>query len=409
MFVKTGSLNNEVYDICFAKKMNRTTPMLISEWLEGHLSCKQIIMVTDSHVPEVHGQTMDNIRLYLMNTHEISIRYHVVAEGEGSKSLKEVERLWNYMAESCFSRGDLLLAFGGGMIGDLVGFCAATYLRGVAFIQVPTTLLSQIDSSVGGKVAINLSYGKNLVGQFYNPERVIIDVSYLSTLGDDVFQDGLGELMKYALMGEGTLISWLLEYKNISSIRTVLSKSPSELEHIVQRCLEIKRAVVEKDFKEVKERKYLNLGHTLGHAIEQAMNYKLGHGYCVVLGLWWIGDIGWKVCSERLMGECDRMMLERCEEGYKRFKALMCDLMNRYGFDLQLMVKPEELLPYLLQDKKRVKSDIQMILPRFDVWATFNGGFSDCDENVLVVLDRYLEIVQVPIERLESWLGELDL
>lgn len=409
MFVKTISNDNENYDICFVQRLNTTVETLISDWLERHLNCKRVMIVTDSYVAEVQNHALVEIELYLKMHHSIEVTIYIVPEGEQSKSLLEAERLWNGMAESHFSRSDLLIAFGGGMIGDLVGFCASTYLRGVAFIQVPTTLLSQIDSSVGGKVAVNLPYGKNLVGQFYNPEQVIIDVNYLSTLKESRLQDGMGELIKYAFMGHWPLIDWLLSHENMSSVRSSLTMTPMAMEQVVQMCLEIKRVIVEKDFKEVQERKYLNFGHTIGHAIERAATYSIGHGYCVVLGMWIVGDIGWCICSDQYAETYDKIVFDKLEVGYKHFKNIMSEVMHRFGFDMQVPIKHEAWMPYLIQDKKRILTDIQMILPRFESWADPQRKSVINDDEILSTLEYYLDIVNVPIATLERYLTQIGL
>ena len=205
----------------------------------------------------------------------------LIAVGEKSKSVAEAERCWDWLATSGARRDDVVVAAGGGVVGDLAGFVAATYLRGVGLWQIPTTLLAQVDSSVGGKVAVNLAAGKNLVGGFYQPDLVVADPGLLATLPESEFRSGMGEVVKYALLDADGLLDQLE-----SEVEHVLARRPDVVGAIVRRCVGVKAAVVADDETERGRRAVLNLGHTAAHALEATLGYGvLPHGVAVGLGL----------------------------------------------------------------------------------------------------------------------------
>lgn len=194
--------------------------------------------------------------------------------GEHSKTLATAGRLYEFLAESGIVRGDLIVALGGGVVGDAAGFAASTYLRGTRFVQLPTTLLAQVDSSVGGKTAVDLPCGKNLVGTFWQPSLVLCDTALLSTLSGEVFADGAAEVIKYGAIRDKKLFGMI--------------SSPDyavHLEEIICRCIEIKRDIVQADEFDTGERMLLNFGHTLGHAIERESGYEIPHGRAVAIGM----------------------------------------------------------------------------------------------------------------------------
>ena len=201
------------------------------------------------------------------------IARYVFPNGESSKNAETFLAVLNFLAEEKLSRSDVAVALGGGVVGDLAGFAAACYMRGIRFVQIPTTLLSAVDSSVGGKTAVNLAAGKNLAGTFYQPDAVICDVSLLSTLTEEVFRDGCAEVIKYGVIADRALFESL--------------KSPicGNLEEVITRCVEIKRDIVVYDEYETSIRKILNFGHTLGHAIELLSDYRTSHGRAVAAGM----------------------------------------------------------------------------------------------------------------------------
>ena len=202
-----------------------------------------------------------------------------VPAGEGAKCAGELTRLWECMMDFGLTRTDAVIALGGGVVGDLAGFAAATILRGVDFVQIPTTLLAQVDSSVGGKVAIDLEAGKNLAGAFWQPRLVLMDPEVLETLPDATFADGMAEVVKYGCIKDGAFFAFLAQRPD----RTALM---GEIEHILYTCCNIKRMVVERDERDTGERMLLNFGHTLGHAYELAGHYQTWtHGQAVAAGM----------------------------------------------------------------------------------------------------------------------------
>lgn len=224
----------------------------------------KIAIISDSKVHSLYGWEVEN----LIEGKEV-ISYEIKS-GEESKNAVNYITILNFLALHNFKRTDTIVALGGGVVGDLAGFIGATYLRGVNVIMVPTTLLSMVDSSIGGKTAINLDMGKNLVGAFYQPSLVYINTSFLSTLPPREITCGLGEIVKYAFIDKRV---------SVDLIKNGVSKD------LIYNCILAKKYIVENDEKENGIRKLLNLGHTVGHAIEKALNYTLSHGECVALGI----------------------------------------------------------------------------------------------------------------------------
>ena len=268
----------------------------ILELAGKHLNLdRRVLIVTDSGVPEVYAKTV-------ASQCKDSIIY-TVESGEGSKSLEMFGVLLHKMLENGFSRNDCVVAVGGGVVGDLSGFVAASYMRGIDFYNIPTTLLSQIDSSIGGKTAVNLGNVKNIAGAFYQPKRVLIDPQLLKTLPRRQISNGLAEAIKMALTSDLELFD-IFENKDIEA----------NIDEIIIRSLNIKKDVVEQDEKEAGLRKILNFGHTIGHGIESSENMsELYHGECVALGL---------------IPMCDEKIRTRVIEVLKK-----CNLYNHIEFD----------------------------------------------------------------------------
>ena len=235
----------------------------------------RLFVVTDSHVGPLY---LDRLRPSLERVGFETAAYTVPA-GEGAKCAQQLSALWEAMMDARLTRTDAVVALGGGVVGDLAGFAAATILRGVDLIQIPTTLLSQVDSSVGGKVAIDLAHGKNLAGTFWQPRLVLMDPAVLGTLDDSTFADGMAEVIKYGCIKDAAFLSWL---EQRPSRREIME----EIEHVLYTCCDMKRAVVIKDERDTGERMLLNFGHTLGHAYELAGHYeKWTHGQAVAAGM----------------------------------------------------------------------------------------------------------------------------
>lgn len=242
----------------------------------GYESTQKICIVTDSNLAKYHlDELTENFKSYFNNV--ISFTFPA---GEENKNLDTVQKLYEELIIHHFDRHDVLIAFGGGVVGDLTGFTAATYLRGIDFIQVPTSLLSQVDSSIGGKTGVDFSQYKNMVGAFYQPKLVYMNLSLLKTLPKEQFISGMGEILKHGLIKSKSYFAWM--QKNYTQI---MDLQPDMIEEMVYQSCLIKRDVVERDPKEKGERALLNFGHTLGHAVEKLADFKLFHGQCVGIGM----------------------------------------------------------------------------------------------------------------------------
>ncbi len=247
----------------------------VTDYIRNNIRCERVMIITDKTVA---GLYLDELKKHLM-TLDIQVFSYEIEPGESSKSLEVAGQIYSFLAKESFSRSDVILAFGGGVVGDLAGYVAATYKRGIPFIQIPTTLLSQVDSSVGGKVAVNIPEGKNLVGAFYQPRYVLIDKKYLGTLEKDQWLDGLGEIIKYGFIGSTSLYE-VLQVNTLASIK-------DRILDIIEACCKIKRDVVLQDEFDTGLRMTLNFGHTLGHAIEKHYGFGVySHGQAVAMGMY---------------------------------------------------------------------------------------------------------------------------
>jgi len=268
-----------------------------------------------------------------------------ITPGEASKNLTELSRVWSQLANRRVNRKTKIVAVGGGVVGDLVGYAAASYLRGVQFIQVPTTLLAQVDSSVGGKVAIDLPEGKNLVGAFYPPSEVWIDTSVLTTLPEREFRSGMAEVIKYG---------WILDADLLETLeQTPLNAQHPSLRQVVERCVDLKRQVVEEDeFETLGIRAKLNFGHTVGHAIEQVTKYQVyTHGEAIAIGM-----VAETLIAEKLgaapIGLADRVRLSLQTQG----------LPMALPTALKASISEESLIAAMRLDKKADNAGIHMAL-----------------------------------------------
>lgn len=260
------------YSIVFEESFDR----LAEIWRENELATGKICIVTDSNVEPLYAQT---VKEELEKVCETCVIFSFAA-GEANKSLDTVQKLYEFLIEHHFGRKDMLVALGGGVVGDLTGFAAATYLRGVSFVQIPTTLLSQVDSSIGGKTGVDFAQYKNMVGAFHMPKLVYMNLNTLSTLPERQFYAGMGEVLKSALIKDGMFYGWI-----INNLYEVYERDPEVIRLMIYNCCNIKRQVVEKDPEEKGDRALLNFGHTIGHAIEKAKGFELMHGECVALGM----------------------------------------------------------------------------------------------------------------------------
>ncbi len=321
------------YDIVFSGSFDELT----EELNELGIAEKRVCIVTDSNVNTLYGDTIEQ----LLKEHcKKQIRF-VFTAGEEQKTLKTVQDLYLRLIEEKFDRKDILIAVGGGVVGDLTGFAAATYLRGIDFIQLPTTLLAQADSSIGGKTGVDFDGYKNMVGAFYMPKLVYMNVSTLKTLPDRQYFSGFAEIMKHGLIKNSLFYEWLLE-----NMYEICEKDPAILEEMVMQSCTIKKLVVEKDPKEQGERALLNFGHTIGHAIEKASGFKLYHGECVALGAVAAAFISWK-----------HQWLSM-EEYYE-----IRDMFVPFNLPISIEdIDPEEILRLTKSDKKMEGDTIKFIL-----------------------------------------------
>lgn len=247
---------------------------------EGGCPYRKVAVISDNLVGAIYGTKV------LSGLREAGFEAELITfpNGEASKNIHVLEKLYEELIHLGLSRKDLIVALGGGVTGDMAGFAAATYLRGVDYIQIPTTLIAQTDSSVGGKTAIDTPFGKNLIGAFYQPKLVLCDVDTLSTLPQMIFNEGMGEVIKYALLSDRPL-----EYQGREVTLAALLELPQTeetLERIVAECVRIKADIVKRDEFEKGDRMLLNLGHTIGHAVERASEYTIRHGAGVAIGMW---------------------------------------------------------------------------------------------------------------------------
>ena len=269
------------YDIVFTHSFDELVPELNELGFTG----RRICIVTDSNVDPLFGNEV----LKLLDGNCVKAVKYVFPAGEDNKTLDNIKELYKFLIEEHFDRKDLLIALGGGVVGDMTGYAAATYLRGIDFIQIPTTLLAQTDSSIGGKTGVDFDGYKNMIGAFKMPRLVYMNLSTLKTLPDRQFFSGFAEVMKYGLIRDEIFYTWLVD-----NLYEICEKDPDVLSQMVYRSCDIKRSIVEKDPTEKGERALLNYGHTIGHAIEKFMNFELLHGECVALGSVCAAFISWK-------------------------------------------------------------------------------------------------------------------
>ena len=307
------------------------------EYIKNAVGGDVAVIVTDDVVDKLYSKALETS---LINS-GYQIKKFVFPNGEISKNTTTYIELLNFMAVNKITRSDVVCALGGGVVGDLSGFAAATYLRGISYVQIPTTLLSAVDSSVGGKTAVDLDCGKNLVGAFYQPNLVLCDYSTLSTLSEDIFRDGCAEIIKYGVIADKDLFNKL---KNVMSLDMTKSQN-DELEQIIERCVSIKRDVVTEDEKDNGLRQILNFGHTIGHAVENCSNYTISHGSAVAIGMIAIANI----CAN--MNICKR---ECADE--------IINIVKDYGFQSEITYSNEDLFNVITSDKKRKGASISLIV-----------------------------------------------
>jgi len=274
----------------------------------------------------------------------------ILNDGEKEKNIKNYVKILERAAEIGLTRSDAIVAMGGGVVGDIAGFAASTYMRGIDYIQVPTTLLAMVDSSVGGKTAIDLDEYKNMAGTFYQPKRVFININFLNTLDRRQYYSGIGEILKYAFIEDNCKYYkpiFLFEYLTLCTER-LHERDPITLCRIIEYCLNLKVSVVNQDEKEAKLRKILNFGHTFAHAIESLGKFrKYTHGEAVIQGMFFV--LNWAYKENRISYSYYRLSL---------------DLLAKYGFkEEKIPYKPEQIVEMMKKDKKAKQEKVVFILP----------------------------------------------
>lgn len=321
------------YDIVFSKGFEDLAEELIQLGCEN----KKLCIITDSKVNEIYGEQM----LTFLSKYCLKAVKFVFPYGEENKNLDTVKDAYQFLIQEGFDRKDMLVALGGGVVGDTTGFIAATYLRGISFIQIPTTLLAQADSSIGGKTGVDFDGYKNMVGAFKMPALVYMNIETLSTLDDRQFFNGFAEIMKHGLIKDAAFYEWLLE-----NMYEICERNTDVLQEMLIKSCTVKKLVVEKDPTEQGDRALLNFGHTIGHAIEKAKNFELLHGECVALGAVAAAYISWK------------KELLSMDEYYE-----IRDMFVPFYLPISVEnINPEEILHLTKSDKKMESGKIKFIL-----------------------------------------------
>ncbi len=309
------------YDILIGKNLLTTVGQRIAE-----LGPSKVSIISDSNVWPLYGASVTQS----LGDAGIESTHYILPAGEQSKSGVEYLNILEHLAQNGLTRSDLLIALGGGVVGDITGFAAATYLRGIRFVQIPTTLLAMVDSSVGGKTAIDLPSGKNLCGAFWQPSLVLCDLDTLDTLPREIFRDGCAEVIKYGILYDTALFSHLeangLEFDRLE---------------VITRCVELKRDVVNQDEFDTGARMKLNLGHTFGHGIEAHSNFSVSHGQAVAIGI--------AIASRT----------SKCPDSDR---ILAC--LTKFGLPISTVCTAAQICHYAFSDKKRSGGIVNLILPR---------------------------------------------
>ena len=321
------------YDIVFTKGFEELWEELVLLGYEN----RKICIVTDSKVDQIYGEEV----LQILNGKCVKAVKYAFSSGEENKNLDTVKEIYKFLIEEGFDRKDLLLALGGGVVGDTTGYVAATYLRGVDFVQVPTTLLAQADSSIGGKTGVDFDGYKNMVGAFKMPKLVYMNLSVLQTLDDRQYFAGFAEIMKHGLIKDALFYEWLIE-----NMYEICEKDLDILQEMLIRSCNVKKLLVEKDPTEQGDRALLNFGHTIGHAIEKAKNFELYHGECVALGAVAAAYISWKK---------ELLTMDEYYEVRDMFVPFYLPI-SVYNID------PQEILKLTKSDKKMESGKIKFVL-----------------------------------------------
>ncbi len=309
----------------------------LGHYVQEYYQGKKIFLVSDKNVYDLHGARINS----LLQKSGYQVITYIVPPGEGSKSSKYLQKGYNKLITNNFDRNDFIIAFGGGVVGDLAGYLAATYMRGLPVMQIPTTLLAQVDSSVGGKTAINHPQGKNLIGSFYQPVFVLIDMDFLQTLPEREMKSGMAEVIKYGLINNKKFFAYLKNNKD-----NVYKLKREVILNIIEKCCQIKAQIVNIDQKERGKRVILNFGHTIGHGLEAVSAYKvLKHGEAVAIGMLGAAQISYYldyISSQEL----------------KAIKNIIID----YGFEFALDINTDNIYQIMKHDKKVKDNKLRWVL-----------------------------------------------
>lgn len=315
------------YNVIIGENILDSTGLYVSGAID---SARRVCIVTDDTVNTLYGE---RVQRSLVNSGYGVIKF-IIEHGEGSKNPEKLIALLNYMAEAKLTRTDIVLALGGGVVGDLAGFAAAVYLRGIRFVQVPTTLLAAVDSSVGGKTAVDLAAGKNLIGAFHQPSLVLCDTKTLDTLPEDIFSDGCAEVIKYGIINDKRFFDRLK-----GGIK-------NDIENVIAECVQKKSDIVSEDEFDNGKRQLLNLGHTVGHAIEICSGLSVSHGSAVAIGTVIVTKIAIS------LGICPKDQLDE-----------LVALLTANRLPTNCIYSASELAKIAASDKKRSGDSISLILP----------------------------------------------
>ncbi|MDD8048092.1 MAG: 3-dehydroquinate synthase [Thomasclavelia sp.] len=324
------NLGKDSYPIYIQKGILKKANEIIKEIYQG----KKILIVSDDNVYGYYGDDLTRVL-----EADFEVAHFIVPHGEASKSFDTLPSIYSACLDFHLTRTDMIIALGGGVIGDMAGFVASSYLRGVKLVQIPTSLLSQVDSSVGGKVAVDLPQGKNLVGAFYHPKMVLIDSNTLKTLPQEFLEDGMGEVIKYGCIKDKALFDKLNSMQGYEDLL-------NDIDNIIYTCVDIKRDVVEKDLYDFGDRLCLNFGHTIAHAVEQYYHYeKYSHGQAVAIGMVQITLIS--------------QSLGLTKEGTA---SLIENLLKKYNLPVSSLLPSKDLVSAISLDKKNINSSLSLVL-----------------------------------------------
>lgn len=331
-YTMTINMNSRKYPVIIESGLFNT----IGQTLGEHFAGKKIALITDEHIYKVYGEFLKKQLDQSLCDWEII----TLPAGDTSKSFDTLTVIYKRLIDFQLTRDDVIVSLGGGVTGDISGFAAATFLRGVDFVQIPTTLIGQVDSSIGGKNAVNLPEGKNMVGTFYQPTHVFIDPDFVKTLSDYHMADGMAEIIKYACVADADLFSDLIRMRN--------HRDANLIESIIYRCCLIKKQLIEQDEKDQSIRMLTNFGHTIGHAIENLYDYRIyGHGQAVAIGMQTITE------HSEVMGLTGI-----------NTAAMLKEILQEYGLPAELPqgIDKELLAETAMKDKKRRGNKMNLVL-----------------------------------------------